>query len=63
LDPQKRLLLELLVANRQTSSINRISGCNCVATEKAKRATIPEEYVLTGISKKAPNSEKAIICE
>ena len=43
------------------SSISNISASTLIATEKAKRIYIPDEYVLTGLSINEPNSENSII--
>ena len=45
----------------KASSTIKISGWTVAATEKAKRAYIPDEYVRIGASIASPSSEKSCI--
>ena len=56
-------LTQIMYNNKshRTSSTNKISASTLIATEKASLIYIPDEYVLTGVSIKSPNSENSII--
>ena len=57
-------LLEYIIPREDMRTIAQELGSNdktFIATEKAKRIYIPDEYVLTGLSINSSSSEKAMI--